>query len=123
MATLKDQQKWAGIEEYEVNADNWVQMGFRFENDEIGNPFRVYLVFVKIHAESFKEEFYFDDTKALAYEIYEEKVSILDNGSIYCVECAEYATNLEFALAVSQTGGYCLDCAPDPDDESATRWL
>lgn len=123
MATLKDQQKWAGIEEYEVNADNWVQMGFRFENDEIGNPFRVYLVFGKIHAESFEEEFYFDDTKALAYEFYEEKVSILDNGSIYCVECAEYATNPEFALAVSQTGGYCLDCAPDPDDESATRWL
>ena len=122
MTRLLDQHKWAGIEEYELDANNWVQMGFRFDNDESGDPFRVYLVFGEIHSERFEEEFYFNDTKSLAYEFYQKKVDVLDNGCIYCIECGEFATNPEFALAVSQTGGYCLDCAPDPDDETATRW-
>jgi len=122
MATLLNQYKWSGIEEYEVNADNWVQMGFRFDKDENGDPFRVYLVFGEIHSEKFEEEFYFDDTKKDAYDFYQKKIDVLDNGSIYCVECGEYATNPEFALAVHQTRGYCLDCAPDQDDEDTIRW-
>ena len=111
--------KWAGIEHEELDSRNWVQVAFRINTDFE----REYKVFGEIRGESFYEDFYFDDTKTLAYDFFSEKCSILDNGCIYCVECGEYATNPEFANAVSQTGGYCLACAPDPDDTEATRWL
>lgn len=114
--------KWAGIEHEELDSKNWVQMAFRWVTRD-GDSHREYRVFGEIRGETFCEEFYFDDTKRLAYEEFEDRVSILDNKCVYCVECGEYARNPEFALAVSQTGGYCLDCAPDPEDETATRWL
>lgn len=123
MLNTETTTKWAGIEHEELDSSNWVQMAFRFTTDSSGECIREYRVFGEIRGESFNEEFYFDDTKRLAYEEYQDRVSILDNECIYCVECGEYARNPEFALAVSQTGGYCLDCAPDPDDEEATRWL
>ena len=121
--TTWNTRNWAGIEHSELDSNNWVQMAFRWTTDHTGESIKEYRVFGEIRGESFAETFYFDDTKTLAYEEYEDRVSILDNECVYCVECGEYARNPEFALAVSQTGGYCLDCAPDPDDETATRWL
>lgn len=114
--------QWAGIEHEELDSNNWVQMAFKWVTRD-GESQRHYKVFGEIRSESFYEEFYFDDTKVLAYEFYDTKVSILENKCVYCVECGEFATNQEFANAVSQTGGYCLDCAPEADDEEATRWL
>lgn len=114
---------WAGIEHAELDSNNWVQMAFRWTTDYTGDDIKEYKVFGEIRGEAFSETFHFDDTKRLAYEEYEDRVLILDNECIYCIECGEYARNPEFALAVSQTGGYCLDCAPDPDDDTATRWL
>lgn len=114
--------KWSGIEHEELDSNNWVQMAFKWVTID-GESQRHYKVFGEIRSESFCEEFYFDDTKTLAYDFFWDKEAILDNGCIYCIECGEYATNPEFANAVSQTGGYCLDCAPDSDDEDAIRWL
>ena len=123
-------QGWSGIEHSELDSKNWVQMAFRWHtvSDEAGNheSVRVYKVFGEIRGEAFYEDFYSDSTtqnKDSAYDFYWDKEEILDNECIYCVDCGEYARNPEFALAVSQTGGYCLDCAPDPDDEKAIRWL
>lgn len=120
---LTDLKNWSGIEHQELDSRNWVQVAFRATRSEEGAVEREYKVFGEIRGEEFSEDFYFDDSKRLAYEFFYEKCSILDNGCIYCVECGEYATNAEFASAVSQTGGYCLGCAPDPDDETAIRWL
>lgn len=115
--------QWAGLEHAELDSNNWVQMAFRWTSDKDGNPIKDYRVFGEIRGEMFSEIFLCEDSKTLAYEEYEDRVLILENECIYCVECGEYARNPEFANAVSQTGGYCLDCAPDPDDEKATRWL
>lgn len=115
-------RNWAGIEHAELDSSNWVQMGFRMGRDSSGEMVKEYKVFGEIRGESFDEGFWVDDTKVLAYEYYEEKVSILDNNCIYCVDCGEYAKNPEFANAVSQTGGYCLDCAPEIDDEETVRY-
>jgi len=114
-------KEFAGIEQY-GDDEGYVQMGFKNGLDENGDYFREYIVLGSLKGEQFFEHFFFDDPKKMAYEYYDEKVNIIDNGCIYCIECGEYAQNPEFAIAVSQTGGYCLDCAPDPDDQEAIRW-
>jgi hypothetical protein len=119
---LKSVERWSGIESLEINSDNWAQMAFRFTDLEHGESHRIYKVFGSLGGSSFSEEFFFDDTKAMAYDFYWEKQTIMENGSVSCIECSDYATNAEFANAVSQTGGYCLDCAPDPEDQDAIRW-
>jgi hypothetical protein len=98
--------RWAGIEHEELDSENWVQMGYRFWQGS-----RIYLVFGEIRAEHFKEEFYTDNTKTMAYDFYYEKVAILENGCVYCAECGKYATSSKFASSVSQTG-FCPNCAP-----------
>jgi hypothetical protein len=118
MLTESKTRKWVCIESESVDSRNWVQVAFRFSK---GSQ-KEYWVFGEILGEKFSEDFYYDDTKRLAYEYYTEKILILENGSVYCVECGEFADNKEFANSVSQTSGYCLDCAPDSEDTEATRW-
>ena len=115
-------RNWSGIEHEELDSKSWVQMGFRMGRDSSGETIREYKVFGEIRGEKFEEEFWVDDTKILAYDFFYEKTSILENRCVYCVDCGEYATTPEFANAVSQTGGYCLDCAPEIDDEEAIRY-
>lgn len=120
-------KKWACIEHEELDSNNWVQMAFRWvtisDTEDRSEFAREYRVYGEIRGAGFSESFQTDDTKRMAYEFYNEKFSVLENGCVYCVECGEFATNPEFANAVSQTGGYCLDCAPEADDTEAIRWF
>lgn len=113
------QDSWAGIEGSELDKDNFVKVDFRWVVTG-EKPYREYFVGGKIRGEQFSENFGSpeEDNKRLAYDLYWEKLAILENGCIYCVECENYATNPEFANAVSQTSGYCLDCVPSPDNEN-----
>jgi hypothetical protein len=60
--------KWAGIESEELDQNNWVQVGFRWDKNSAGHPYREYLVFGKIKGEDFREMFQFDEAKELAYD-------------------------------------------------------
>ncbi len=60
--------KWAGIESEELDQNNWVQVGFRWDTNSAGHPYREYLVFGKIKGEDFREMFQFDEAKELAYD-------------------------------------------------------
>jgi hypothetical protein len=121
MTTTTKRTNWAGIESESMDSANWVQVAYRATVE--GEFERHYKVFGEIQNEGFAEDFMGEDSKELAYDFYWEKLSIIELGSVYCVDCGEFATTQECANAVSQTGGYCLDCAPEQDDEEATRWL
>ena len=98
---------WSGIEHEELDSENWVQMSFRWQGEN-----RIYRVFGEIRAKHFQEEFYFDDTKRLAYEFYRQKVSILENGCVYCDKCEEAPDTAESVAFIKQEG-FCYGCHPD----------
>jgi hypothetical protein len=49
-----DEAKWSGIEEYELDPTNWVQLGFRFVHDgDNMSGQREYRIIAMVNGESF----------------------------------------------------------------------
>lgn len=67
MAVKSAKRNWAGIESEELDSDNWVQVGFRWDTNSAGHPHREYVVFGKLKGEEFREMFQLEESKELAY--------------------------------------------------------
>jgi len=69
---------FAGIEEFRLDPENFAEMGFKWTVTS-ESRYREYIIQGKLKGEWFAEHFYTDDSKAMAYEYYEEKLEeILD---------------------------------------------
>ena len=66
-------KEFSGIETFPYDDDNFVEMGFKWTVTPEAR-FREYIVQGKLNGEWFAEHFFTDDSKAMAYEYYDEKV-------------------------------------------------
>lgn len=78
MATSTDTTRWAGIESEEVNADNWIQVKFRWATSPEGHPYREYVVFGKLKGQEFRELYNYEESKELAYNHYWKVLEVLE---------------------------------------------
>lgn len=104
---------WNGIESEELNAQNWIQVGFRF-NDQ---GHREYRVFGELYGEKFDEEYSSkdEDNKSLAYLFYWEQLERIQGAQTYLLDAYEVWTS-DFTDVV------CEDCAVKFAQEHGLEW-
>lgn len=68
---------WSGIESQELDPNNWIQVAFRFMDDQ----HREYRVFGELNGEPFGEHYGSDndDNKSLAYSYYWEQLDKIES--------------------------------------------
>lgn len=105
--------RWSGIESEELNAQNWIQVGFRF-NDQ---GHREYRVFGELYGEKFDEEYSSkdDDNKSLAYSYFYEQLKQIEEVQTSLYDAYDVWTS-DFTDVV------CKDCAVEFAEENKLEW-
>jgi hypothetical protein len=110
---VKRSMPWSGIESEELNAQNWIQVAFRFM--EAGH--REYRVFGELYGEPFSEHYYSteDDTKRLAYDYYWEQLERIEKVQTFLFNHYEVWDNDFIASS-------CESCAVEFAKERNLEW-
>ena len=105
--------RWSGIESEKLNAQNWIQVGFRF-NDQ---GHREYRVFGELYAEKFDEEYSSkdDDNKSLAYGYFYEQLKRIEEAQTFLFDHYEVWDN-DFI------DSSCESCAVKFAEERNLEW-
>lgn len=105
--------RWSGIESEELNAQNWIQVGFRF-NDQ---KHREYRVFGELYGEKFDEEYSSndEDNKSLAYSYYQKQLERIQGVQTFLFDAYEVWDQDFVDIA-------CKDCAVKFAEERGLEW-